>query len=125
MGLISTLPNGDKLYYSAANQPVTIQKEILSNLAIYSGGEHLTRETGTIPTSNITGYNTIWHYVVTGHLGVWNNQTDYTNKNTSAIINTVNIKSTSNTVPENGYSAVYSKLKIEMGYINASYTDDI
>ena len=125
MGLISTLPNGNKLYYSTANQPITVTKQIVSNTPIYEGGEHLTKTSNTSPTSNVIGYDTIWNYVVTGYLGVWNNQLGYTNKNLNNTINVINITSTSNTVPINGYTTVYDKVKIEMGYINASYVDDI
>ena len=126
MGLISILPNNSRLYYSTASSTVSVVKNILSSTPIYEDGEHLTREIGTSPVSNIIGYDTIWQYQIDGDFHVWDNQTYYNDKKIENIIATTRVTNYSNTLPEeNVYQTVYSKLKQDLSLYNTTLEDDI
>lgn len=126
MGLISTLPDNSKLYYSTGECSINIVKGILSTTPIYDGGEHLTRELGTSPTSNIIGYDTIWEYNINGDFNIFNNESDYKEKKTANRIGKVNIITKSLTLPEeNVYQVAYGKLKEDLSRYNTILEDDI
>lgn len=126
MGLISTLPDNSKLYYSTVECVISIVKGVLSSTPIYEGGEHLTRELGTTPTSNIIGYDTIWEYDITGDFNIFNNESDYREKKTVNRIGKVNITTKSLTLPEeNVYQVAYGKLKEDLSRYNSILEDDI
>lgn len=126
MGLISILPDNSKLYYSTVECGINIVKSVLSSTPIYEGGEHLTREVGTSPTSNIIGYDTIWEYNITGDFYIWNNESDYKEKKTVSTIGKVNVTTKSLTLPEeNVYQVAYGKLKEDLSRYNTTLQDDI
>ena len=126
MGLISILPDNSKLYYSTVECGINIVKNVLSTTPIYEGGEHLTRELGTSPTSNIIGYDTIWEYNINGDFYVWNNESDYKEQKTVNNIGKVNVATKSLTLPEeNVYQIAYGKLKEDLSRYNTTLQDDI
>jgi hypothetical protein len=126
MGLISILPNNSRLYYSTATSTISVVKYILTSTPIYEGGEHLTREIGTSPTSNIIGLEDTWQYEIQGNFNIWDNESDYNDKKLERAIGHTGVRYYSNTLPEeNVYQTVYSKLKEDLSMYETTLQDDI
>jgi hypothetical protein len=109
MGLIVTIADGSKLYYSTNGQNVTTTK--------------LPKPTKVLdPTSPIPPVPQEWEYSVQGDFIGWNDEESYNNKNIQNSITRTSISAVSNTLPTNNYTLLYTQFKNTLATTN--YVDN-
>lgn len=100
MGVIVTITDGSKMYYSTNGQPITTTK---------------LQKDATSPPE--------WEYYINGDFVGWNNEEDYNLKNTRTIITRTNVHIVTNTLPTNNYTELYTQFKKILATTN--HIDDI
>lgn len=117
MGVIIHLSN-DVTHYASVNTNTLSVEKIIIDPSIGNGlvaSEDDPRADMEISNVIVTNYNV--HAV----LNIWDDETNYRDRNRDLSLQDVSIKSTSNTLPDNLYTDVYTKFKSGLG----SFTDDI
>jgi hypothetical protein len=117
MGVIIHLPNDVTHYASVNTNSVSVEK-IIIDPSIGNGlvaSEDDPRFDVEISNVIVTNYET------STILNIWDDETNYRDRNKGLSLQEIRIKSTSNTLPDNMYTEVYTKFKSGL----SSYTDDI
>ena len=107
MGVIVTITDGSKMYYSTNGQSITTTK--------LPKGTHALNPDATSPPE--------WEYYIDGVFVGWNNEEDYTLKNPQTIITRTNVHICANTLPTNNYTELYTQFKNILATTN--HRDDI
>lgn len=111
MGVIIHLSNGVKRYASINSNAVQVTK---TRNTLNSSG--LSGDVGTPPVhGEVEEY-----FTISGDISVWELEDDYREQNTANVEQYIHITSTSNTLPSNVYTEVYTKFTSGL----TSFTDD-
>lgn len=100
MGVIIHLSNGVNRYASINSNTVQVSK---TRNTLNSGG--LVGDVGTPP---VDGEVQVC-FTISGDISVWELEDDYRDQNTANVEQYINITTTSNTLPSNVYTEVYTK----------------
>lgn len=117
MGVIIHLSNDVNHYASINTNSVSVEKIIIDprigNGLVASEDD----PRGDMEISNVVVIN----YETSTVINVWDDETNYRDRIRDSSLQDINIKSTSNTLPDNMYTEVYTKFKSGL----SSFTDDI
>lgn len=117
MGVIIHLSNDVKHYASVNTNALSIEKIIIDP----SRGNGLVASEDD-PRADMEISNVIvTNYTIHTILNIWDDESNYRDRNRHLSVQDVSIKSTSNTLPDNLYTEVYTKFKSGL----VSFTDDI
>tara|TARA_R110002153_G_scaffold234571_1_gene387942 strand:+ start:310 stop:663 length:354 start_codon:yes stop_codon:yes gene_type:complete len=117
MGVIIHVSN-DITHYASVNTNSLSVEKIIIDPSIGNGlvaSEDDPR--GDMEISNVIVTNYVTHTI----LNVWDDETNYRDRMRDMSIQDITVNSTSNTLPDNLYTEVYTKFKSGL----ASFTDDI